>query len=497
MINDGRNGMGTSHLGAPHTSAAFVMVSSSVPHWCAAIPRCDFSSPLHFLTISPSSLQIHLERGFWYYSCQYRGIIMTIVAGYAHKPEYIKKDAAILRDLAAQVAEIAALPVQEEKRALWRNLNSLKPERPMVMIDQVCWNEVNVDDELTLRCVDAECRRHETFLRRTLYQWQRFPVDMVVEPFIRVPKAIHNTSFGIRVKEDTVATDPANDVVGHRFINQFQTEDDLLKIQTPFVSHDALETERRLALAHELFDGLLEVRPWGADPYLSLWDPISTWIGVENALFTLMERPEFMHRLANRMTAGYLSMLDQLEQQGLLCGQQSLIHCTGAYTDELPAPGYDPAKPRTKDLWMFGLAQMFSTVSPRMFKEYEVDYSSRICERFGLVYYGCCDPLDGKMNEVRMIPNVRKVSMSPWVDVERGAEEIGRDFVFSRKPSPALLAPNTFEPDAVRKDLLDTVRACEKHGCPLEIILKDISTVRYEPQRLTQWAQIAMDVAGG
>ena len=179
-------------------------------------------------------------------------------------------------------------------------------------------------------------------------------------------------------------------------------------------------------MAHELFDGLLEVRPWGADPYLSLWDPISTWMGVENALYALVDRPEFMHRLVGRMTDGYLSMLDQLEEQGLLCGPQSLIHCTGAYTDELPAPGYDPAKPRTKDLWMFGLAQMFSTVSPRMFKEFEVDYASRICARFGLVYYGCCDPLDRKMDEVRMIPNVRKVSMSPWVNEERGAAEIGR-----------------------------------------------------------------------
>ncbi len=176
-------------------------------------------------------------------------------------------------------------------------------------------------------------------------------------------------------------------------------------------------------MAHELFDGLLEVRPWGADPYLSLWDPISTWMGVENALYALIDRPEFMHALVGRLTEGYLSMLDQLEDQGLLCEPQSLIHCTGAYTDELPAPGYDPQKPRTKDIWMFGLAQMFSTVSPRMFKEFEVDYASRICARFGLVYYGCCDPLDGKMNEVRMIPNVRKVSMSPWV--ERGTRRGG------------------------------------------------------------------------
>jgi hypothetical protein len=407
------------------------------------------------------------------------------------------RDIALVREVAARVAQIAAMPVQDNKRALWRRLNALDPARPMVMIDQVCWNEMNVGDELTLRCEDDECRAYERNLRRTLYQWEHFPVDRVVEPFVRVPKAIGNSGFGIGVLQHTAATDPANEVVGHKYENQFETEDDLERIREPRIEHDAAETDRRLAVAHELFDGLLEVRPWGADPYLSLWDIIAMWMGVEEALYALIDKPEFMHRMLSRMTDGYLSMLDQLEQQGLLCGPQSLIHCTGAYADELPAAGYDPDRPRAKDMWMFGLAQMFSTVSPSMFKEFEVDYAGRICERFGLVYYGCCDPLDGKMAEVRMIPNVRKVSMSAWVDQQRGAAEIAGDFVYSRKPSPALVAMEHFSGEQVRADLVATRTLCEARGCPLEFVLKDISTVRYEPARLTEWARIAMDVAGG
>ncbi len=406
-------------------------------------------------------------------------------------------DVSIIRDLAARTAEIAALPVQEEKRVLWRRLNGLRPVRPMVTIDQVCWNEMGPHGELDLQCQDPECRGYELRLRRLLYQWDNFPVDMVVDPFILVPKAIGNTGFGIQVQEDVAVTDPTSDVVGHMFKNQLQTEEDLEKVQTPRISHDAAETERRLEVAHELFDGLLEVRASGLDPYLSIWDPISTWMGVENALYAIIDKPDYVHRLVNRVTEGYLSMLDQLEEQGLLCQPQSLIHCTGAYTDELPAPGYDPERPRTRDLWMFGLAQMFSTVSPATFKEFEVDYVSRICERFGLVYYGCCDPLDRKMDEVRMIPHVRKVSMSPWVDQERGAREIRGDFVFSRKPSPAVFAPDRFDAQAVHADLTRTRAICDTYGCPLELILKDISTVRYDPGRLFEWARIAMDVVGG
>jgi hypothetical protein len=338
-------------------------------------------------------------------------------------------------------------------------------------------------------------RVYEERLNKMLFQWKHFRVDMVVEPFIDVYMAINNTGWGINVEEETSITDPTNAVVGHKFHNVLQNDEDLARMRTPVYSHDTAETARRMAVGHELFDGLLEIRPAGIDPFLSIWDPISSWMGVEGALFALMDRPEFMHALAARMTEAYLAMLDQLETQGLLCQPQSLIHCTGAWTDELPARGYDEKKPRTKDVWMFGLAQMFSTVSPDMFQEYEVAYSSKICERFGLVYYGCCDPLDRKMSQVRMIPGVRKVSMSPWVDQERGAAEIGRQYVFSRKPSPAHLAVTTFDPEFVRADLTATRRHCERNGSPLEYILKDISTVRYEPARLFQWAKVAMEVA--
>ena len=41
-----------------------------------------------------------------------------------------EKDKDILRNLAAQLAEIVALPVQEEKRAPSRRLNARKPVRP-------------------------------------------------------------------------------------------------------------------------------------------------------------------------------------------------------------------------------------------------------------------------------------------------------------------------------------------------------------------------------
>jgi hypothetical protein len=406
-----------------------------------------------------------------------------------------EEDIRIVRELGKKVAEIAALPIQEEKRKLWKALNGLRPKRPMVMIDQLPWHEMDVDNELKIQCENSFCRKLEEYFRQRLYLWNHMPADMVVEPYIEINKVIYGTDFGIKVEEEILYTDPLNTVVSHKFIDQLKTEDDLEKIKMPSVYYDKETTMKKLEIAHELLDGIMDIKLQGYLPNISCWDQIASWKGVENALYDLIDRPEFIHKIMARLMAAYLSLLNQLEEQGLLGYGQTTIHCTGAYTDELPAPGFNPEKPRAKDLWTYGLAQMLATVSPEMHEEFELNYCNRWFERFGLVYYGCCDPLDKKMHIVRKIPHLRKVSMSPWVNVERGAEGIGKDFVFSRKPSPAYLAEPKWEPEVVEKDLIETREICKKYGCPLEFILKDVSTIRYEPQRLWEWSKIAAKVS--
>ena len=403
----------------------------------------------------------------------------------------------VLRDLAKEVAEIAALPAQQDKIRLWEKLNGLDPDRPMVMIDQIPWHEMNVDDELTLRTADDFYQRLETRLRRTLYKWRHMRADMVVEPHVDVPKAITGAHLGISAEEDRSALDPENDVVGHLYHDQLQTEEDLEKIKMPRVTLDEQATRRAYERAMEAFDGILKVRMQGMHPSYAFWDRIAEWHGVEASLIDLVDRPDFLHKMISRITTGYHRMLDQLEEKGLLGYPMATVHCTGAYTTELPAPGYDPDYVRANDLWTFGMAQIFSSVSPAMHKEFELDYVYPWYQRFGLGYYGCCEPLDNKIDVVRTIPNLRKISMSPWVDVRRGAEQIGEDFVFSRKPSPAFVATDSMDEERVRADLQEAYDACRATGTPVEFTLKDISTVRYEPSRLWRWAEIAKEVVSG
>ena len=406
-------------------------------------------------------------------------------------------DLEVLRALAREVAEIAALPVQQETIALWEALNGLRPARPMALIDELPWDEIDVNGELRLRTIDESARAFELTLRQTLYRWRHLRTDMVVEPVIDVPKVIRSTGFGVQVAERTLAIDPHNEIVSHEYADQLQDADAVEHIRAPELELDTGATEEVEAKAHETFDGILGVRMQGWLPSFELWDDIVYWRGAQTTLFDLADRPEHMHAIASRYTAARLTMLDRLEEQGLLGRDQALIHCTGAWTNELPAPGYDPERPRTKDLWTYGMAQILLSVSPDMFEEFEVRYASRWYERFGLAYYGCCDPLHDRVHLVRRIPNVRKISMSPWADVEVGAAAIGSDYVFSWKPNPAVMARGRWDTDAIEREMRHVLEVCARAGCPLEITLKDISTVRREPRHLWEWADIATRVVRG
>jgi hypothetical protein len=127
--------------------------------------------------------------------------------------------------------------------------------------------------------------------------------------------------------------------------------------------------------------------------------------------------------------------------------------------------------------------------------EFALQYELRILERFGLTYYGCCDPLHRKMALLERIPNLRKVSMNYLVDVDEAVANVGDRYVFSYKPNPAVFA-GTWDIDNARRQLQTVLTKAEAHGCVVEVIMKDISTVHYQPQRLWEWAKMAVEVSG-
>ena len=408
-----------------------------------------------------------------------------------------EKEKTILRTLAQRIAEIAALPIHREKTRLWQKLNDLDSERPMVWINEIPWNEMNVNDELTLQCEHEWARQQEDELRKIIYQWNHMPADMVVNDYLGCPLAIHSTDFGIIEDVDIIKTDDTNPVVSRHFNIQIREPEDLEKIKMPVVSHNLDTTNVIFATMSELYQDIMPVRKVGQTHiWFTPWDFLIRWWGVQEAMTDLVMRPNMVHDAVDRMVDAWMTELDQFIDQNLLsldCDNTRVGSGGYGYTSELPGPSYASHHVKPQNMWGCSNAQIFSEVSPEMHWEFAVEHDLRWLERWGLTYYGCCEPLHNKMGVMRKIPNLRKISTSPWCDLRKILDEIGTDYVISRKPSPAIFAENSFCPQRARSAIQEVLDA-SGGAHHIEFILKDISTVKYRPERLWEWESICMEL---
>ena len=397
---------------------------------------------------------------------------------------YSREDRGILRELGEQVAEIGALPVNDQRRELHGRINNLEKAKPTFHIYEIPWHEMDVNDELKLRTKDPFCQGIERDLRRTLYLWRHMQGDMVVEPVIVQPLCIHDTGFGITELVDIARTDEKSDVYSRHFHIQIKDEEDIEKIKMPEVTFDAERTKEEYQMRCDIFDGILPVEkrgmpsekkiyPWRSSErdtsfWFAPWDEIVRWTGIKEVLVDMFLRPDYVHSIIDRMVNAWLHRLDQYERLGLL-------------------------KAPPMQFWGIGTAQIFAAVSPAMHEEFALRHEARWFERFGYNFYGCCEPLHHKVDILKKnIPRLRKISMSAWVDFDEAVENVGDEIVFAWKPNPAVLAASVWDPEAVRKDMEEKMEKAK--DCIVDIHLKDISTVRYQPQRLWEWAQIAAQV---
>jgi hypothetical protein len=403
------------------------------------------------------------------------------------------KDKTILRDLAKKQSELAALDVNQERIRRIRDMHNLIPVRPPVWIDEIPWHEMDIDGELTLYCESEEGRKMEQRFRRVLFRWKHFQVDMVAEAAWYIPKAFTDSGLGIKIVEETLATDDANNIVSHHYEDQLDTEDKVDALVIPRIEAQPERDRSNLEAALEVLDGIMPVTLRGGGIHHCPWDDIAMLRGIEHCLVDMVDRPELIHKTIAKFTEIGLARMEQKEKQGLLDYNVPSLHCTPPYCDDLPAKDFDGTHIRLKDVWFRGMAQIFSSASPAMLDEFDLQYMKPLMEKCALVYYGCCEPLDKAIPYLKKILNMRKIGVSPWAGIRSCAEQIGGAYVYARKPNPAMVS-GAFNREAVEKEITDTIKVCMENKCPYEFVLKDISTVGGKPQNLIAWADTVMAV---
>jgi hypothetical protein len=147
---------------------------------------------------------------------------------------------------------------------------------------------------------------------------------------------------------------------------------------------------------------------------------------------------------------------------------------------------------------MWGCANSQETVgvSPEMFHEFCFPYYRDVCEPMGLVYYGCCEPVHPFWEDLRQLPNLKKLSISRWCDERFMGEALqGTEIVYSRKPDPKFFGVDVeLDEDAWAASIRETLEATR--GVPVEFIVRDVYTVHGnldKPRRAVQLARQVID----
>lgn len=403
------------------------------------------------------------------------------------------KDKEILRELAKQYAELAASDANTERINRIKDMHSLKQVRPPLYFGQIPWHELNASGELTLICESENARNMERYFRENLFQWKYFQGDMILENAWNVQKSYTESGIGLVIIEETKATNAKNNIVSHHYEDQLDTEEKVEAVKLPVIEAHPEKDKANLELVHEIFDGILPVKLRGHQIYYQPWDLIARFRGIENCLMDMMDNPDLIHKIIKKFNDVYAARFNQMEAQGLLDYRYPSMNCTPTYTHELPAPDHDGNTVRFKDVWWCGTAQLFVSASPAMNDEFNLQYLKPFMEKCGMSYYGCCEPLDRVIPYLKQIKNLRKIGASPWTNLRSQAEQMGGDYVLSRKPNPALVSA-VINPAAVKKEITETIEICRENKTPFEYVLKDISTVNNRVDNLVEWTKIVTDI---
>ena len=403
---------------------------------------------------------------------------------------------AVLRRLAKQYIDVANQERYLHNAKLHHAVNDKAMIRPVVLVEELPWHEMNIDGMLTPVCEEGPLRAAEIHMRRILFRHKFFPADMVVQPYIPVQKVIKDSGIGITVDEKVIAQTDGNHIVAHEYHDQLEEEASLDKLHPAVIEYDKEQTLRNWQMVGDAIGDILPVRLCGVGSlYTAVWDNISFFRGVTPLLIDLIERPEYTHRMVKLLTYFEQERLRQYEEQGLLDAEQYSLHCTASFVSDLPGTDYDGEKVTRKQIWGRGMAQILASVSKSMRDEFDIDYMLTTIGTCGLSYYGCCEPLDNMVDILSKLPNLRKIGVTPWANKAALCEQIGKDYVVSSKPNPASVAVPMLDKNNLRAELTEILTACKNNGCSCDIVLKDISTCLHRPENIFEWEQVAMEMA--
>lgn len=396
-----------------------------------------------------------------------------------------QKDREILRETARLQLEAAHSVKNLERAALWKRHNAFCGERPIVHVELDTFEQEVIPQRL--RCESEEGRGIEASLYRNFLNLTLFDDDWVVPDYYPVSWHTWFIPFGHEIKRTFASGDNA---LGHHFEYLVSDlEEDWDKVGKSTFGVDREGTQKQFELAGELFGDILPPKMVMNGLYAVPTQDVVHLMGMETMCFSMYDYPELFHKMMDGLTDDYLAYFDFLAKEKLLlptAGYEMVGQGSRCFTSELPAGKAESAR----DVWGFMDSQETVSISPEMYGEFIFPYYRKVAERYGLLSYGCCEPVDPVWQFVGTLENLRKVSCSPWCSEEVMGEHLrGRKTIFHRKPSPNFLGVGeTLDEDGLREHIRKTLRAAQ--GCTLEFTQRDVYTINHDEEKAKRFIAI-------
>ena len=362
------------------------------------------------------------------------------------KYEISAEDRKILRETAKKQMDFACQERNKILKEKWYLHNALRGETPMVVLESWGFNDEVITPRL--KCTGEFARKTEFELYQNFVNQELFDDDRVTPDRFEMGYHTEFKLYDLDMHKEFATGREEEDTSGvsMRFLPVIEDlEDDFHKIKPSIFSVDIEGTEQEFQLLTDTFGDILPVKMKMDCLYSVPTQLIIHLMGMENMMLNLAQYPDLFKKLMDQAADDTLAYYDMLEENHLILPTteyESVGQGTFAFNHELPdTPTVDGRYLTRRDVWGYMDSQETLSISPKMFEEIIFPCYEKIGSQFGLLSYGCCEPVDRVWdNCISKFKNLRKVSISPWCNEEFMGERLrGSSIIYHRKPAATFL----------------------------------------------------------
>lgn len=399
-------------------------------------------------------------------------------------------DKKILREVAKKQLEFAKQERNEILKKEWIKHNELLGERPMIHLEAGTFEQEILPQRL--RCTGEFAREIERKMYQNFQNQELFDDDRVTPDYYGINYDTNFTLFDVKMHVQEAWDGNGEKSVGHQFESLIgDLEDDYNKLHKSTFGVDIVGTHEKKNAIEEVIGDILPVKLEGNGLYSVPTQMLVHIMSMENMMYNMYDYPELFKEMMKRISDDTLEYYRFLEEKNIILpttAGEVLGQGSWCYNTSLPK---EMDHLTTKEVWGFLDSQETVGISPEMFEEFIFPTYKTIGDSFGLLSYGCCEPVDPIWERcISKFKNLRKVSISPWCNEEYMGEQLrGSKTIFHRKPSPNYLGVGTtLDEDAFRKHIRKSLLAAR--GCKIEITQRDVYTINHDVAKAKRYVDI-------